>query len=108
MDMVYNAHADADRRGPRAQNVLTKVLNYVIDEELDRVNRGDLDRRDRIDFLNWSIEWFTKFVPVPESQEALEKQGAVERLQFQRDSLLEDEIRMRIIRHEVFERYLEE
>jgi hypothetical protein len=45
---------------------------------------------------------------VPESQEALEKQSAVERLQFQRDSLLEDEIRMRIIRHEVFERYLEE
>ena len=63
---------------------------------------GEFDRRDLISYLNWAIEWFSKFEPRADSPEEFDKDDAIVNLTSERERLVEEEMRMRIRRHERF------
>ena len=102
MDMVYNAHSDADRPRPEGNIALLKVHQYCVSHHHQMERSGEFDRRDLIAYLNWAIDWFSKFEPRADSPEESDKDDAIVNLTSQRERLVEEEMRMRIRRHERF------
>ena len=103
MDAVYEAHTDVNRRHRRGHNHrLLEVAEYVLQEERAMQNSGGLDRRDRVDFLARAVEWYKFMEPRKNSEEYDEKQQALDMIKGALEPLWQEEMRVRVRRHEEF------